>query len=313
VNSVRKISVVIPAYNVAAYIGEALDSVFAQSLTDFEAIVINDGSPDTPDLELAMAPFKERIVYLKQENRGAAAARNAGLRRALGDYVAFLDADDVWAPTYLKEQLAFLESGGFDFVYCDAMLTGNSPLVGRTYMDTTPSNGPVTAESLLALRCNVITSGVLVKRIQVAEVGMFDEAIRRGHDFDLWLRLAKRGAKISYQKKVLLTHRILESGLTGDGVSQQERALSVLGTLEQRIELTESERQTLTRTLERVKANLNLEKGKAFLRKRNFSEAMTAIQAANRYFRSWKLRFVLLGLRFAPNLLLGFSVRTKKP
>ena len=74
------VSIVIPAYNVAPYIGETLDSVFAQTFADYEVIVINDGSPDTEELERAIQPYQERIRYLSQKNSGASAARNAGLR-----------------------------------------------------------------------------------------------------------------------------------------------------------------------------------------------------------------------------------------
>jgi len=95
------VSIIIPAYNVAPYIGETLDSVFAQTFADYEVIVINDGSPDTEDLERALARFIDRINYLKQENRGASVARNTGLHAARGQFIAFLDADDVWLPNSL--------------------------------------------------------------------------------------------------------------------------------------------------------------------------------------------------------------------
>ena len=112
------VSVIIPAYKVAPFINETLESVFAQDLNDFEVIVINDGSPDTEDLEVALEPYKERITYLKQANLGAGAARNAGLRAARGTYVAFLDGDDIWFPIFLSEQIRFLETGdGFDLVF----------------------------------------------------------------------------------------------------------------------------------------------------------------------------------------------------
>src|SRR5258708_17999800 len=88
------VSVIRPAYNVAPFIGEALDSVLAQTFTDYEIIVINDGSPDSEKLEHVLEPYWRGIIYLKQENRGAGAARNAGLKAARGKFVAFLDADD---------------------------------------------------------------------------------------------------------------------------------------------------------------------------------------------------------------------------
>src|ERR671939_2007579 len=95
------VSVIIPAYNAAAHIGAALDSVFAQTFTDYEVIVVNDGSPDTPELERALDAYAGRLLYVRQENRGPSGARNAGIRRARGEYVALLDSDDLWLPAYL--------------------------------------------------------------------------------------------------------------------------------------------------------------------------------------------------------------------
>ena len=297
------VSVIIPAYNAAEYISSALDSIFSQTLIDYEAIVINDGSPDTSQLEQALTPYLSRIVYLKQENLGAAAARNAGLRIARGRFVAFLDADDFWLPDYLTSQIGFLKTSKADLVYADAELIGDSQLAGRTYMETAPSAGEVNAESLLALRCNLITSGVVARRAPIIEVGMFDEAIRRGHDFDLWLRLAKHGAAMTYQRNVLLKHRILESGLSGDTASQSQRALKVLDTIRQRGDLTTREESTLEHTLEKIQAEIKFERGKELLRKRSFDEAADAFRSANQFYGSWKLRLVQLALHVAPNML----------
>src|SRR5262245_5066977 len=89
------VSVIIPAYRAAADIGVALDSILAQTFSSYEVIVVNDGSPDTPELLAALAPYTSRIRYIQlAANRGAAVARNAGIRAARGRYVAFLDADD---------------------------------------------------------------------------------------------------------------------------------------------------------------------------------------------------------------------------
>lgn len=305
------VSVITPAYNAADYITAALDSVFAQTFTAYEVIVINDGSPDTLKLEQVLAPYLRRIIYLQQENRGAAAARNAGLRIARGRFVAFLDADDFWLPAYLTSQINFSETSKADLVYADAELLGDSQFSGRTYMETAPSSGEVTAESLLALRCNVITSGVVARRQPIIEVGMFDETIRRGHDFDLWLRLAKHGASITYQRKVLLKHRILESSLSGNTASQFQRALKVLDTIRQRGNLSDREASTLDQTLQRIHAEIRLESGKGLLRQRHFSEAAAAFRDANRFFGSWKLRMTLVALRLAPQLLWRVYTRSK--
>ncbi len=170
-------------------------------------IVINDGSPDTAELERVLETYLHRITYLKQENLGASAARNAGLRKARGEFVAFLDADDVWLPSYLRDQLAFIEQQGCDMVCADAMHFGGSPFDGRTYMDVlmadAPSNGEVTFKGLISGKQSLITSGLVARREAIFKVGLFDEALRNSQDFDLWLRLARNGSRLAYQRKLL--------------------------------------------------------------------------------------------------------------
>src|SRR3990172_1926808 len=94
------VSIIIPAWNVSAFIGETVESVLAQTFTDWELIIVNDGSTDSDRLEEVLAPNRNRLTYLVKPNGGAAAARNAGLAVARGEYVAFLDGDDVWLPGY---------------------------------------------------------------------------------------------------------------------------------------------------------------------------------------------------------------------
>ena len=298
------VSVIIPAYKVAPYISRTLDSVLAQTLKDYEIIIVNDGSPDTKLLERELEPYGGRFVYLKQENRGAASARNTGLKVARGRYVAFLDADDYWLENYLAEQVEFIQTGGpYDLVYADALLVGDSPLAGRTYMDIAPSNGEVTFEKLVTDQCNVITSGVLVSRQCLLDAGLFDEELRRAHDYDLWLRLVKMGARIGYQRKVLLRYSIHSDSLSGDAVRQIERHLTVLKKTMRRDDLKDKERSTLLSAIARLEAHLKLERGKLRLADGDFAAAALEIEEANRWQRSWRLRLVLLWLRVAPRSL----------
>ena len=134
-NATELVSVIIPAYNVERYIKEALDSVFSQTYQHFEVIVVNDGTPDTPALEQILQPYLDRIVYLKQENRGLSGARNTGLRAATGDLVALLDADDIWLPDYLDKQVTYLrENPDKDLVYCNAEFFGDG-IASRSALD----------------------------------------------------------------------------------------------------------------------------------------------------------------------------------
>ncbi len=300
------VSVIMPAYNVAPFIAETLDAVAAQTFEAYEVIVVNDGSPDTEALERALAPYSERLVYIHQENKGAGAARNAGLRAARGEFVAFLDADDLWLPDYLGEQLGFIRAGGYDLVYADALLFGDSPLAGRTFMDIAPSEGEVTFASLISGRCNVITSGVVARRGLVLEAGLFDEGLRNSQDFELWVRLVRRGARVGYQRKVLLRYRYHEGSLSGDALNQIRRELRVLGRIESTYDLSPGEREEISRAIAATAANLELETGKLHLSKGEYREAREAFRRVEPAHRNLKLKAALLLLRIAPGLLRRF-------
>jgi len=303
---------VIPAYNVAPYIGETLDSVFDQTFTDFEVIVVNDGSPDTVELERALEPYMSRIRYIKQENLGAGAARNEGLRAAQGEFIAFLDADDLWLPNYLDEQLKFIHRDNYDLVYSDALLFGDSPIAGRTYMQTSPSNGPVNFKSLVHYECNPITSGVLARRQSILDVGLFDEHIVNGQDFDLWLRLVRNGAKMAYQRKVLLRYRYHAESLSStDPVTKIVRQLRLFERFTQTYELTPGERAEVDRMFEKLNAEMQFEIGKDHFAKGNFSEARSHLKKANDFQRSWKVHAIILLMRIAPRLLQKIHFRLR--
>lgn len=296
------VSVIIPAYNASEFIGETLDSVFAQTFTDFEVILINDGSPDTDALERVVQRFPANLRYLKHENKGAAAARNTGLRAAAGELVAFLDADDTWLPAFLEKQTAFLKSSGADFVFADAILSGDSLLAGRTFLQVQPPQGEVTPENLLSVKVTVLTSTVLARRAPILEVGLFDESIRRGHDFDLWLRLAKLPVRCAYHREVLAHHRIVESGLSGDTISQLQRTLAVLETIKAK-GLTPAEARALQFNMNRTLRELALENGKEKLIDGDFDGARKYFNEARNFRHSWKLLFVSLALRVSPGIL----------
>lgn len=298
------VSVIIPAYNVAPYIAEAIESVLAQTFKEYEIIVINDGSPDTAELERALEPYREHLVYLKQENRGAAAARNAGLYVARGEFVAFLDADDWWLPDFLRSQMDFIKQHApCDFVYADALLFGETPVAGKTYMQTAPSKGEVTFESLITARCNVITSGVVARRQLILDVGLFDEHLLRAHDFDLWLRLVRHGARAAYQKKVLLTYRVRPDSLSGNAIQRVERELEAYDKIERHLDLSPDEHALMAGVVTRLQADLKLERGKLHLAREEFEAAAREFRASQKLYWRWKLPPVLWMLQLAPHLL----------
>jgi glycosyltransferase involved in cell wall biosynthesis len=299
------VSVIIPAFKVAPFIRETLDSVLGQTFTDHEVIVINDGSPDTDELESALQQYLDRIVYLKQGNQGAGAARNAGLRRATGEFVAFLDGDDVWLPCFLRDQLHLIESdNGYDLVYADAINIGDPSSEGSTSMSTNPSRGAVTFEALITGQCSVLTSAVLARRKLIMDVGLFDEGLPNSQDFDLWLRLVRdANARVTYQRKVLVRRRIYPGSLAADPKKSLAGELKVLEKTSLRSDLTSAEKATIERIAAVRRGTIELARGKDELASEDFAAAIASFERANRYLHSRKLGMVLLGLRIAPRTI----------
>jgi glycosyltransferase involved in cell wall biosynthesis len=158
-------SVVIPVHNAAHLIADALNSVFDQTFVNYEVIVINDGSPDTAELERELGPYLEKINYISRPNGGPAAARNTGIRASKGAYIAFLDSDDQWLPDHLQMMMEVLKrDSSIDLVYADAVNFGDVSQQGRTTMEANPSEGLATFESLVLGKCTVVGSTVVARR-----------------------------------------------------------------------------------------------------------------------------------------------------
>lgn len=297
-----KVSIVIPAYKVALYIAETLKSALAQIYRDFEIILVNDGSPDTEELEKNLEPFYEEIIYAKQENLGASRARNSAISLARGEFLAFLDGDDQWFPEFLESQLYFLELNHLEMVYCDAEFFGDNYYSAETYMQNAPSNGVVSPISLLSAECNVITSGTVLRKEVLADSNLFDATLPFMQDFDLWFRLAKVGVKISYQRKVLVKYRVSAGGLSGNNVERAWRNIRALTVAEQKHKLSRVEREAWEKQMRLSNAEYETEKGKLCLTMKDFAEARQHFIEANRFDRKFKMSVLIFLLKLSPNL-----------
>lgn len=184
------VSVVIPTFNRWPWVGAAIESVLAQSYTDFELIVVDDGSTDGTVAHLAK--FGDRIHLLSQPNRGAAAARNRGVNQARGRYISFLDSDDLWLPGKLEVQTDFMARNS-DMQICqtEEIWLRNGIRVNPKAKHRKPS-GNIFLQSLEL--CLVSPSAVLLTRRLFDEVGGFDESFPVCEDYDLWLRIAVQHA-----------------------------------------------------------------------------------------------------------------------
>lgn len=174
-----KVSVIIPTYNCASMIAECLDSVLNQTFKDFEVIVIDDGSTD--DTERVIAPYKNRITYIRQVNQGAAAARNRGIKEARGDYIAFLDSDDLWFPDKLEKQILFLaQHPEYDMICGNGVFFGGGekdgkPVITRKRVATIKKEG-LTLKNIY-LKGLIYPSTMLVKKSVLDDIGGFDSSL----------------------------------------------------------------------------------------------------------------------------------------
>jgi glycosyltransferase involved in cell wall biosynthesis len=297
------VSVIVPVYNVAALVPAALESVLAQTFTDYEIIVVNDGSPDTPDLEAALAPFRDRIEYVVQANRGPSAARNAGVRRARGEFVAFLDADDTLLPDFLAEHVSRSRlDPAADVFYGDLLIFGDVPEAGRTVMEFNPSSGPVDFASIVTHRCNPLLCSMVRRRTLVAH-GLFDETYRRSEDFDLWLRLAHAGVRFNYTHEVVARYCVRSGGLSADTVLMYQGVRDVLEKCQRTLDLNEADRTVLASQLRRTIALQRLHEARRAFFAGDHAAACAALRDANAELRSTKLAIASLLLRVMPGLL----------
>jgi glycosyltransferase involved in cell wall biosynthesis len=300
-NPTPKVSVIIPSYKTAGLIAACLDSAFAQTYSDFEAIVVNDGSPDTPELEKVLEPYMGRIVYIKQENKRAAGARNDAIRNARGEFVAFLDSDDTWMPDHLSSQMQqFAEDPSLDLVFCDGILVLGEGQE-RKFMEKNPSNGEATFEALIQERCQIPISTVVARKRALVNAGLFDENLLRCDDYDMWVRSAFSGARIGYNRKLGARFFVSRPGSLGQSEARMiEGYWHILEKFKRTLPLKDGDRAVVEKRAVQIRASFLLEEGKCKLEERQFDQGRKLISEANLYFRKPALSIAVLGLSIAP-------------
>lgn len=204
------VSVVIPVYNRETTIERAIRSVLEQTYSDFEIIVVDDGSEDNSSQVIrSLQQGNDKIRYYYQKNSGPSAARNKGITEARGEYIAFLDSDDYWYPQKLAKQMALFETHPeVGIVYCWAEVINHR---GKKWCKSPKYTGHV-FEDLLAEGNFIPTSGTLAKRQTLLEVGGFDEALKSTEDWDLWLRITSN-YEILCAKELLVRKHESRNGL----------------------------------------------------------------------------------------------------
>ncbi len=198
-----KVTVIIPTYNRAHLIKDAVESVLNQTYQDFELIVIDDGSTDNS--KEVLIGYKDKLRYIYQDNQGRSSARNLGIRLAKGEYIAFLDSDDVWFPNKLERQVPILESASPDVVlvhgYKCIVDKNLQPIPGWELklrkLYTLAETEEETYENYLKSPC-IFTSTILVRKTALVEINSYDISIQGREDLDLYLRLLLKGDQFAF-------------------------------------------------------------------------------------------------------------------
>ena len=184
------VSVIIPTYQRANLVNQAIESVLAQTYRDYEIIVVNDGSTD--DTKAVLAQFGNKITAIHQENRGLSAARNTGILASQGKYIAFLDDDDLWLPEKLAKQIPVLEAKPqIGLIYSDMFRFNENGVFPDTWGKNFPT--PSLPVSWTLFKGNFIpVPTVVVRRACLDKIGWFDESLSACEDYDLWLRIIEK-------------------------------------------------------------------------------------------------------------------------
>lgn len=191
-SSAPLVSIILPNYNNAKYVGEAIESVLSQTYTNWELIVIDDGSTDNSvEIIQKYAAQDERIKWLiNATNKGVSASRNEGLKRYRGEFICFLDSDDVFLPNKLTDQVACLQQNeNIDLVYSDQLVGDEKLSIIRKNEYFIPS---IDLREFMAIRNLFSTLCVLLRRKLVEQVGYFDTQLAGGEDWDYWIRCSEK-------------------------------------------------------------------------------------------------------------------------
>lgn len=185
-----KVSVIIPAFNAMLYLPETVESVLRQTFTDFEVLIVNDGSSDNT-AQWASQLVDPRVKLISQANQGLPGARNTGITHAQGEYLAFLDADDIWEPTKLEKQVHLLEENptvGLVYTW-SALVDHTGKSTGRVFAYCAEGDAWKKLIEENVVGCG---SAAMVRRCCFETVGVFDRNLRSAEDWDMWIRIGSR-------------------------------------------------------------------------------------------------------------------------
>lgn len=303
VRAERRVSVIVPAFNAERWIADTLESVFAQTYTNYEVIVVDDGSTDRT--AAAVSRFAGKLRYSHQAHKGVGAARNAGIAASSGELIAQLDADDMWRPDFLAVLAPLFDDAAVgvacgDIVYWDQQ----RPLeVCPRHWQRVSKPREATSMWPQLLRENYVpAAAAMVRRSALLRAGPYDERLHYAEDYDMWLRIARLGYRFCLVDTLLGVHRLRPDSLTGDLGAKLDAHLYIGAKWMATPDLTSDERRALHESLRARKGGYRsaavncLLAGQRDKARRYFSTAVRYAPLDPRNVLGWALSWVSPGL-----------------
>jgi glycosyltransferase involved in cell wall biosynthesis len=289
-----------PVYQGSEHLAAAIESVLAQTFEQLELLVVDDGSTDgSSGIARSYAERDSRVLYLRQENAGQGAARNAGAEAARGEAIAFLDQDDLWLPNKLARQLPLLDDS--TVVYSDTYILRDG---GRDqeerlsdHLDGWPV--PATLGSLIAGNTIPVLTALLPRRLLLAHGGLTsDPALKGVDDYDLWLRLAIAGVTFSYVPEPLAVYRVHHGAMSADRVAMSSARLALFKKVTAEVTGTQADAlRSRSRREQRVLATELWQRGCSLIAREGMPagrpDLLRAIRVAPTWWRCWVVAVLL--------------------
>ena len=215
-----RFSIIVPAYNRANTISRTLDSLYAQTNTDFEVIVVDDGSTDNTREIVSVYVQQKGLNYIYQPNSGVSAARNCGALHAIGEYLLFLDSDDTVTSNWIKDYEEKILEQGADLLYCGIKRIRNGVVIGQTDPANPFNNGVAYG--------NFIPGSFCLKRELFESVGGYDPILFYSENTELSFRLKQKGPKETFIAAYNLEYQISENGLSRNWLNRKKAMLHIL-------------------------------------------------------------------------------------
>jgi teichuronic acid biosynthesis glycosyltransferase TuaG len=311
---VAAVSIITPAWNAGPHIGETIASVRAQTFSDWEWLIVDDGSTDdTAAIVREYAALDARIILLRQGNAGPSAARNLAMRRAAGQWFAFLDSDDVWQPQFLDAQLrVFREHHDTDLVTATARNRGG-PFDGQPTRPFAAGHPVLTLQQMIADETSVFIMTVF--RREVFEViGGFDELQWTSEDYDFWLRAAHAGFVFRTNPAPLAWYRVRGESLSRQRTRMLEGLITSYRKAAGRVRTGSGELDAITAQINRFESELLLEQAKIALERHEFGTAADRLEALRTRGGGWLVALTAFLARHVPSIAgLAYRMRSWRP